>query len=413
MKRAIVLSGGGAKGAYQIGVWKALRRLRIKYDIVTGSSVGSLNGALMTQNTFYRGLWLWRNITFNHVFSDEIKGDFNTKDGKKKIIKDVAKAVLTKSGLDVTELENNIKKVLRENKLRESKIDFGMVTFNLSTLKPTMLTKEEIPFGRLKDYLIASATCFPVFKKKSIDKDTYIDGGYCDNLPINLAISMGADEIIAVDLKAIGIKKPVKDKNVKVTYIKPRNNIGSFIGFNADLARRAIKLGFNDAMKTFDRLDGNKYTFKRYHLSRNYRRYGRYYNEVLNNILKKKNNVLAQIIKNIIYKDTLDEKDFTKVIEHLGILFKIDDSNIYSIKHFNRLLLDRLNEMEPVDIKFIEDTIKKQSLKKLVDGKYIIKYLYDKMSSKGKTKNIKELSSVALLLPHELLDAIYLYTITK
>ena len=40
MKRAIVLSGGGARGAYQIGVWKALRKLNIKYDIVTGHQSG-------------------------------------------------------------------------------------------------------------------------------------------------------------------------------------------------------------------------------------------------------------------------------------------------------------------------------------------------------------------------------------
>ena len=45
MKRAIVLSGGGAKGAYQIGVWKALRKLKLNYSIVTGTSVGALNGA--------------------------------------------------------------------------------------------------------------------------------------------------------------------------------------------------------------------------------------------------------------------------------------------------------------------------------------------------------------------------------
>ena len=47
--KAIVLSGGGSKGSYQIGAWKALRKLKINYDIVTGTSVGALNGALMVQ----------------------------------------------------------------------------------------------------------------------------------------------------------------------------------------------------------------------------------------------------------------------------------------------------------------------------------------------------------------------------
>lgn len=51
MKRAIVLGGGGAKGSYQIGVWKALRKLRVKYDIVTGTSVGALNGVFLCKMT--------------------------------------------------------------------------------------------------------------------------------------------------------------------------------------------------------------------------------------------------------------------------------------------------------------------------------------------------------------------------
>ena len=59
MKRAIVLSGGGSKGAYQIGVWKALRKLHINYDIVTGTSVGALNSILFVQKDYLKALKLW------------------------------------------------------------------------------------------------------------------------------------------------------------------------------------------------------------------------------------------------------------------------------------------------------------------------------------------------------------------
>lgn len=48
-KTAIVLAGGGSRGAYQIGVWKALREMGIDYQLVTGTSVGALNGVLMVQ----------------------------------------------------------------------------------------------------------------------------------------------------------------------------------------------------------------------------------------------------------------------------------------------------------------------------------------------------------------------------
>ena len=48
-KTALVLSGGGSRGAYEIGVWKALKGLRIRIDLVTGTSVGAINGALVAQ----------------------------------------------------------------------------------------------------------------------------------------------------------------------------------------------------------------------------------------------------------------------------------------------------------------------------------------------------------------------------
>ena len=47
MKTGIALAGGGSKGSYQTGAWKALRELGIDYDIVTGTSIGAINGALM------------------------------------------------------------------------------------------------------------------------------------------------------------------------------------------------------------------------------------------------------------------------------------------------------------------------------------------------------------------------------
>ena len=50
--KALVLSGGGSKGSYQIGVWKALRDMNIKFDIVTGTSAGALNAALITQRSY-------------------------------------------------------------------------------------------------------------------------------------------------------------------------------------------------------------------------------------------------------------------------------------------------------------------------------------------------------------------------
>ena len=225
MKLGVVLSGGGSKGAYEIGVWKALRKLNVKYDIVTGTSVGALNAALMTQKTFHSALNLWQNLEFEDVLDETID---TSKKGN--VLKAYAKGIRN-GGMKINKLENTVEEALNLKKIYRSNIDMGIVTVKASNLKPILLTKKDIDPLDMKDYLIASASCYPAFKKKNIDNIEYIDGGVFDNLPINLAISMGAEEIIAVDLKEVGIKRRVKNQNIKITTISPRNNIGSFLLF--------------------------------------------------------------------------------------------------------------------------------------------------------------------------------------
>ena len=77
-KVGIVLSGGGARGSYQIGVWKALNKLKIKYDIVTGTSVGALNGLLFVQKDYKKAYKIWKNIGYDFLFDDAEKLNINT-----------------------------------------------------------------------------------------------------------------------------------------------------------------------------------------------------------------------------------------------------------------------------------------------------------------------------------------------
>ena len=77
---ALVLAGGGAKGAYEIGVWKALKELKIKINAVFGNSVGAINGALIAQGDFQLAVNLWRNLGINHIINlpDDIVPKTNT-----------------------------------------------------------------------------------------------------------------------------------------------------------------------------------------------------------------------------------------------------------------------------------------------------------------------------------------------
>ena len=108
---AIVLSGGGAKGAYEMGVWKALRRLRIKYQIITGTSIGALNGMLMVQNDFYKCLKMWKNINYDMIYDNF---------GNVKTTQDMYLAYLNKiidGGIDTEKIERLIEENYRPNKI--------------------------------------------------------------------------------------------------------------------------------------------------------------------------------------------------------------------------------------------------------------------------------------------------------
>ena len=74
-KLAIVLSGGGARGAYEMGVWKALKRMHVKYDIVTGTSIGSINGLLMVQKTYKKEAQFVGPLSIGALFGDLISRD--------------------------------------------------------------------------------------------------------------------------------------------------------------------------------------------------------------------------------------------------------------------------------------------------------------------------------------------------
>ena len=63
-----------------------------------------------------------------------------------------------------------------------------------------MRTLQDIPEGQLVDWVLASSACFPIFPTRAIGGERYVDGGYCDNLPIDLAIRAGAEEVVAVEL---------------------------------------------------------------------------------------------------------------------------------------------------------------------------------------------------------------------
>lgn len=269
-KHAFVLSGGGSRGAYEIGVWQALRETGYAIDIVTGTSVGALNGAMVAQDDFELAQELWKELETCMVFdfgpkkhtgfSFEIGG----MDADEAL--DYAREILLHGGAGTTGLEKIVKEYVDEEKIRRSPIDLGVVTVEFPTFRPYYLFTEDIPQGKLHDYILASAACFPAVHAKKIDGVRFIDGGYADVLPVELAMKRGAELVTAVHLEAAGFVRRetmelAEEQLSRLLVIKSPWDLGNFLIFDTNNTQRILRLGYLDAMKELGVFSGSKYTF--------------------------------------------------------------------------------------------------------------------------------------------------------
>lgn len=281
-KTALVLSGGGSRGSFQIGVIKALKKMSIKTDMVIGTSAGALNAAMIAMNTPEIAENLWLSTSSNEIFDldtempdviENIKDKLNIDDnmfGNLSLPPDqfvgYARDIISNGGVTGDGMKNLISKYVDEEKIRKSHMDFGLVAVEYPSLTGYKMMKKDIPEGKLADFVQASASCFPFMQYHEIDGKKYIDGGFCDNLPVGMALANGAKRIIAVDLEAVGI---VRDKDLKQAaketdfyHIKSSFDLGNFLNFDPEQAKLNMEYGYLETLKAFDKLDGIKYFFK-------------------------------------------------------------------------------------------------------------------------------------------------------
>ncbi len=353
MKTAIILSGGGSKGSYELGVWKALRKLHIKYSIVTGTSIGALNGALMTEKSYFKAKKIWKKLNLEYLFDKKPKSMKNID-----VFNLFRDSFLQNGGENTEKIEQILKETINIRKFYKSNIDFGLITYNFTDKTPLCLTKREIPEDKLLDYLMASATCFPAFKMKDIDGSKFIDGGFYDNIPVNLAIEMGADNLIIVDLEAPGVKRKL-DKKLDKIIIKPKNKLSFFLTFDEKEAKTNFKYGYNDTLKAFHKLEGNYFTFKNNHLKN-------YYN------------------KNKTKLDNITYKEFQSSLESLGKIFKLDDTKIYSLAKYKRCLKQQISYEKKIPTSVIKEikTLKTKASTKLITLFFLSNLEQNKNTSK-------------------------------
>lgn len=259
----LALEGGGVKGAFHMGAVKALLEEGYEFGGVTGTSIGALNGAIIAQGDFEAGYRLWKDMDAPLLFDIEeaqYKKLIDRRIDKELLLKLAVrmKAIIENKGIDTGKMRQVLEGIIDEKKLHSSDTDFGLVTVSITDLKPLELYKEDIPEGKIIDYLMASAS-FPGFKLNPIADKYYIDGGFYDNCPINLLARKGYKDIIAVRTLGIGIVQHVRYRNVNITNIVPSEDLGMPLDFNRDLIRRNLQMGYYDTMRKLRGLKGRKY----------------------------------------------------------------------------------------------------------------------------------------------------------
>lgn len=384
-KKALVLAGGGTRGAYQNGALRALRELgKDNWDIVTGTSIGALNGTLVVQGDYEELNDLWMNLTSDQIISGNFPEDLRieTLVNERSLLPSLFKNYVKEGGADISPLISRIGRMFRPEAFFASETDFACVTVSVASRKPVFVTKEMMRQHGV-DWLVASASAFPALPIHNFEEGEFIDGGFYDNLPIDLALRMGAEEVVAIDLN-VHPQHPVFLDRPQISYIFPQIEPAPFLDFGRETLQKYDTAGYNDVMKKFVRYDGVKYTFMRQYEVPEW--FGKYYLELLKletrirnatniNERLRSDSVITDKLKARMHKAVLSEKDiYYGMIDSLLDMIGADVYHVYSRLEAERMILAEFSGTVDPDFKYIPALDPKEVIEytKTLDQKGIV-----------------------------------------
>lgn len=259
----LVLEGGGARGAYEIGAVRAFLENGYKFDGIVGTSIGAVNGAVIAQGDFDAALDIWKNMTTEKLFPDDAEflkmladRELDADDIPTAIRK--LRVLIKNKGIDTKYIKRLLDEYINEDKLRMSETDFGLVTYSVSDRKKLSLFKSDIPKGELDNYLLASSM-LPVFKNEKIDGKYFADGGYVDICPYNMLIEKGYDELVVIRVFGVGLTRKMKSRDAKIQMVVPSDKLCGMLDFSKEAVHSAMEMGYFDALRIIKGYKGRKY----------------------------------------------------------------------------------------------------------------------------------------------------------
>lgn len=211
-KVGLVLAGGGALGIAHLGVLKVLEANRIPVDIITGTSMGSIVGAGYASGASIEEMEATlSNTDWDALFNESLKRediDYRSKYGRGGQILGDAKIGIKEGGLakftGVVSGQHVLPLLQKLYYRTPGNVDFDKLPIPYRAVAADIETGQAVPLssGELALAARASMAVPGFFTPVEIDGKALVDGGIANNLPVDIALEMGAKRLIVVDLLA-------------------------------------------------------------------------------------------------------------------------------------------------------------------------------------------------------------------
>lgn len=391
-KLGVALAGGGGKGAYQIGVWNALKETGLEKHIaaIAGTSVGGLNGAMMAQGKYELAEKMWLKVERHNVLTLEGLAGLAESLAQKlppgRLLSHLLSSAASKGLFKREGLQNMIAEGVDTTVLANSTVPLT-VTWHHGIGNRVVYRTLRDP-AIVADGLLATAALPLVFDEVHIEGELYSDGGFywgmphrkLDNIPVKALQDAGCDTVIVICLSQDDLTvDPRQYPGMRIIPIVPRRTLGNVMAtldFSNNGAARRMEQGYADAKEILRHLNMYLDTDERYQ------------------------QLWERIAHNAVREKEIDAQTAGVEAEHGAITGKITDfDKIVAADSLDRPLDLRTGEENPLPSSF---SLASDALLSELDRERIQTNVERFLSSSGQDRNAVEqavLDAIAALAP--------------